>query len=198
MSVKTAQSTLRVAVYSLVCYDGEKDPVSLAAQRDRYAKKLAENPNWVITEWFSDEITFDESEETPANFQRMLQRCREGKIDIILTKSVLRFARDAQGTITRVRELRDLGVSVIFEREDIDSRSPDCEQLITLYFDFIRKDAETISNHICNGHPHLYMKHNWTIRGWIAHQFLKRGIVVNLWPSKRRFIKRNVKGGSIK
>lgn len=74
MSVKTAQSTLRVAVYSLVCYDGEKDPVSLAAQRDRYAKKLAENPNWVITEWFSDEITFDESEETPANFQRMLQR----------------------------------------------------------------------------------------------------------------------------
>ena len=54
MSVKTAQSTLRVAVYSLVCYDGEKDPVSLAAQRDRYAKKLAENPNWVITEWFSD------------------------------------------------------------------------------------------------------------------------------------------------
>ena len=79
MSAKTVQSTLRVAVYSLVYYDGEKDSVSLAAQRDRYAKKLAENPNWVITEWFSDEITFDESEETPANFQRMLQRCRDRK-----------------------------------------------------------------------------------------------------------------------
>lgn len=176
MDVRTARTPLRVAVYSLVCYDWEKDPISLAAQRDRYAKKLAKNPNWTITEWFADEITFDKSEESPANFQRMLLRCQEGKIDMILTKSVLRFARDSQETITQVRNLRDLGISVIFEREDIDSRSPNCEQLITAYFDSIRKEAATIShNIICTGYPRMGMRPRQSVRGCPASQFLKGG-----------------------
>lgn len=175
MNANTAQSPLRVAVYCLICADWEEDQSTLAAQRDHYAKMIDENPDWVMAGCFIDKKQYGKPAERRAGFQRMLRSCRRGKIDLILTKNISRFARNLLEVFRHTRELRELGVSVIFEAENTNSSSPEFERL--LYEITARKEAATMSYNICTGYPRMGMKPRQNVRGWSASQILGGGLI---------------------
>ena len=157
MNEKTAPSPLRVAVYCRICADWDEEDSALSVQRDHYAKMIDENPDWVMAGCFVDRKQSGKPAERRAGFQRMLRRCRQGEIDLILTKNISRFARNTLDVIKYTRELRNLGVSVIFEKENINSIYPESEFLITLYGAFAQSESESISKNVSWG-KHQAMK----------------------------------------
>ena len=85
------------------------------------------------------------------DFQRMIRQCRRGKIDLILPKSLSRFARNTLDTVKYTRELRQLGIPVIFEKENLNSISWESEFLLTLYGAFAQSESESISKNVSWG-----------------------------------------------
>jgi len=115
------------------------------------------NPNWTMAQVFADEGITGTSTKHRKDFQRMLRHCRRGRIDLILTKSLSRFARNTEDVLKYTRELRDLGIPVIFEKENINSIYPESEFLITLYGAFAQSESESISKNVSWG-KHQAMK----------------------------------------
>lgn len=121
----------RVCAYARVSSDREEAFHSLSAQISYYQTKIAEHPDWEFVEVFSDRgITG--TKEKREGFQRMLTACYEGKIDIILAKSISRFARNAIILLEVIRELKRLNISVLFEEENIDTLSAEGELMISV------------------------------------------------------------------
>ncbi len=142
---------LRVAAYCRVSTDDEEQLTSYEAQKSYYTDKIMKNPNWTMAQVFADEGITGTSTKHRKEFQRMLRQCRQGKIDQILTKSLSRFARNTVDVLKYTRELRDLGIPVIFEKENINSIYPESEFLITLYGAFAQSESESISKNVSWG-----------------------------------------------
>ena len=134
----------RVAAYARV--SGGKDAMlhSLAAQVDFYSGVIQKNTQWEYAGVYADEALTG-TKDTRPEFQRLLKDCKDGKIDIILTKSLSRFARNTVTTLKTVRELRELGVDVWFEKENLHSLSLDVEFLISLYASFAQEESLSTS-----------------------------------------------------
>lgn len=134
----------RVAAYARV--SGGKDAMlhSLAAQVDFYSGVIQKNTQWEYAGVYADEALTG-TKDTRPEFQRLLKDCKDGKIDIILTKSLSRFARNTVTTLKTVRELRELGVDVWFEKENLHSLSLDVEFLISLYASFAQEESLSAS-----------------------------------------------------
>lgn len=113
--------SLRVAAYCRVSTDDEEQLSSYENQRDYYTDKIMNEPTWTMVDVFADEGKTGTSTCARKNFLRMIRQCRQGKIDMILTKSVSRFARNTVDTLNFTRELRNLGIPVIFEEQNINS-----------------------------------------------------------------------------
>ncbi len=121
----------RVCAYARVSGDRDEAFHSLSAQISYYQKIIAERPDWEFVEVFSDRgITG--TKENREGFQAMLTACREGKVDIVLAKSITRFARNTVILLETIRELKSLGISVQFEEEHIDTLSSKGELLISI------------------------------------------------------------------
>ena len=97
---------------------------------------------------FADEGITGTSTCRRKDFLRMIRQCRQGKIDMILAKSVSRFARNTLDTISYTRELRSLGIAVIFEEQNINSIYPESEFLIALHAAFAQSESESISANV--------------------------------------------------
>lgn len=121
----------RVAAYARVSSDKDAAFHSLEAQTEYYRDYVAAHPSWELVSIYSDNGISGTTINRP-EFQRMLQDCREGKIDLIVTKSVTRFARNTLILLETIRELKKLGIDCYFEKEDMHSISPDGELLLTL------------------------------------------------------------------
>lgn len=114
----------KVAAYARVSTETERLQHSLSAQISYYSELIQSNPKWEYAGVYADDgITGTKS--TRAEFQRLLQDCEDGKIDIILTKSISRFARNTVDLLETVRHLKELGIEVRFEKERINSLSGD-------------------------------------------------------------------------
>lgn len=107
---------LRVAGYARVSSDSYDQLNSFSAQVRYYTKLIEQNESWELAEIFADEGISGVSTEKRDDFNRMLRNCREGKIDRIITKSTSRFARNTLDTIRTIRELKDISVTVLFEK----------------------------------------------------------------------------------
>lgn len=139
---------LRVAAYCRVSTDEEEQLTSYEAQKTYYTDKIMTNPDWTLAGIFADEgITGTSANKRPA-FLRMIRQCRQKKIDIVLTKSISRFARNTLDCLRYIRELRVLGIAVIFEKENIDTLRADTEMLITLLGAFAQAESESISANV--------------------------------------------------
>lgn len=139
---------LRVAAYCRVSTDSEEQLTSYENQLAYYTEKIMKEPNWTMVEVFADEGITGTSACKRENFLRMIRACRRGKIDMILAKSVSRFARNTVDTLNYTRELRSLGIPVIFEEQNINSIYPESEFLITLYGAFAQSESENISANV--------------------------------------------------
>lgn len=163
---KERKRNLRVAAYCRVSTDDEEQLSSYENQRDYYTDKIINEPGWTMVDVFADEGKTGTSTCSRKDFLRMIRQCRQGKIDMILTKSVSRFARNTVDTLNFTRELRNLGIPVIFEEQNINSIYPESEFLITLYGAFAQSESENTSSRVTwgirqamrSGHAHLHYK----------------------------------------
>lgn len=142
------KKNLRVAAYCRVSTNSDEQLSSYENQKAFYTEKIMKNPDWTMAEVFADEGKTGTSTCKRKEFLRMIRQCRQGKIDLILAKSVSRFARNTVDTLQYTRELLGLGIGVIFEEQNINSLYPESEFLIALHGAFAQSESETISENV--------------------------------------------------
>ena len=122
----------RVAGYARVSTDNEEQLTSYEAQVDYYTKYIKEKSEWEFVKVFTDEGISATNTKKRDGFNEMIRRALNGEIDLIVTKSVSRFARNTVDTLTIVRSLKEKGVEVYFEKENIYTLDSKGELLITI------------------------------------------------------------------
>ena len=142
------KKNLRVAAYCRVSTKKDEQLGSYENQKAYYTEKIMANPNWTMADIFADEGITGTSACKRKDFLRMIRQCRKGKIDMILTKSVSSFARNTVDTLSYTRELRSMGIPVIFEEQNINSIYPESEFLITIHGAFAQSESEGISSRV--------------------------------------------------
>ena len=138
----------KVAAYARVSVESERMQHSLSAQVSYYSSLIQKNPEWEYVGVYADYGISGMDIRKRVEFQRMIDDCNNGKIDIVLTKSIQRFARNTVDLLNTVRHLKDIGVEVRFEKEHISSLSEDGELLLTLLASFAQEESRSISENI--------------------------------------------------
>ena len=139
---------LRVAAYCRVSTDDEEQITSYEAQKHYYTDKIMTNPAWTMAGLFADRGLTGTSARKRPEFLRMIRKCKQKKIDLILTKSISRFARNTVDCLQYTRLLRSLGIAVIFEEQNINTLDSESEMLITMLGAFAQAESESISGNV--------------------------------------------------
>lgn len=147
-AVRASNRQLRVAAYCRVSTDDEEQLTSYEAQKNYYTDKIMTNKEWTMAGIFADEGITGTSARKRPEFLRMIRQCKQGKIDIVLTKSISRFARNTVDCLNYVRALKELGIAVIFEKENMNTLEVDSEILITMLGAFAQSESESISANV--------------------------------------------------
>ncbi len=134
----------RVAAYARVSSGKDAMLHSLSAQISYYNSLIGSRGDWELVGIYTDEALTGTKDDRP-EFQRMLADCRDGKIDMIITKSVTRMARNTLTLLSTARELKELGVDIFFEKENIHTMSSDGELMLTLLASFAQEESRSAS-----------------------------------------------------
>ena len=137
-----------MAAYCRVSTDDEEQLTSYAAQQNYYTDKIMTNRDWTMAGIFADEGITGTSARKRPEFLKMIRMCKQKKIDVVLTKSISRFARNTVDCLHYIRALRELGIAVIFEKENINTLEADSEILITMLGAFAQAESESISANV--------------------------------------------------
>jgi len=139
------QSQLRVAAYARVSTDSDEQLVSLETQKNHYESYIKANPEWEFAGLYYDEgITGTKKEKRP-ELLRMIADCEQSKIDLIVTKSISRFARNTMDCLGLVRKLTKLGISVYFESENINTGSMESELMLSILSGLAEGESASIA-----------------------------------------------------
>lgn len=147
-TVPTIKQRKKVAAYARVSMQSERMMHSLSAQISYYSKLIQKNPDWEYAGVYADDFISGTNTVKRDEFKRMLADCEEGKIDIILTKSISRFARNTVDLLETVRHLKSMGIEVRFEKENINSMSGDGELMLSILASFAQEESRSISENI--------------------------------------------------
>lgn len=142
----------RVAGYARVSTNEEDQANSYQAQIDYYTGMINSRPDWQLVQIYTDEGISGTSTTRRAGFQQMVADALNGKIDLIVTKSVSRFARNTVDSLTTVRALKDKGVEIFFEKENIWTLDSKGELLITIMSSLAQEESRSISENVTWGH----------------------------------------------
>lgn len=134
----------KVAAYVRVSSGKDAMLHSLSAQISYYSELIQKNPQWEYVGVYVDEAKTG-TKDNRQEFQRLISDCKQGKIDMIVTKSISRFARNTLTVLETVRELKNLGIDVYFEKENIHSLSEDGELMLTLLSSFAQEESLSVS-----------------------------------------------------
>ena len=134
----------RVAAYGRVSRDGDAMHHSLSQQVSFYSQMIQSHPGWVFCGVFADEAKTG-TKENREQFQLLLEECRAGNIDMVITKSVSRFARNTVTLLETVRELKALGIDVFFEEQNIHTMSADGELMLTILASYAQEESRSAS-----------------------------------------------------
>ncbi len=145
---KAAPVKLHVAAYARVSTDSEDQENSYIAQVDHYTRYIREHQGWELVDVYADEGLSGMETRRREEFNRMIADCRAGKIDRILVKSISRFARNQEDFILYMRELLRLGVSIRFEKENLDTGKISCEQVADIYGAFAQMETTSHSHNM--------------------------------------------------
>ena len=138
----------KVAAYARVSMQSERMLHSLSAQISYYSGLIQKNPEWEYVGVYADDFISGTDTVKRDEFNRMLEDCENGKIDIVLTKSISRFARNTVDLLETVRHLKDLGIEVRFEKERINSMSGDGELMLSILASFAQEESRSISDNV--------------------------------------------------
>ena len=159
--VQTAESRdkyhqLRVAAYCRVSTELEEQQNSYQVQIAYYTELINKKKEWTLAGIFADEGISGTQTKKRTEFNRMIRMCRNKKIDLVITKSISRFARNTVDCREYVRQLKDLGIGVIFEKENINTLTMTSEFMIALYGSFAQAESESISKNVSWGKEKAY------------------------------------------
>lgn len=154
---------IRACAYARVSTDSRKQEESLENQTESYERLIASNPGYEFAGVYADQ-GISGFHETRPQFQEMLRRARKGEIDLIITKSISRFARNTITVLKTARELKELGVGIFFEEQQINTLSGDGELMLAVLASFAQEESRSMSEN-----------NNWTIK----KKFERGEIMVN-------------------
>jgi len=144
ISITAMPSLTRVAAYARVSSGKDEMLHSLAAQVSYYSNSIQRHPGWIYAGVYADEALTGTKDNRP-EFKRLIEDCRGGKIDLVLTKSISRFARNTVDLLVTVRELKGLGVDVFFEEQNIHTMSGDGELMLTILASYAQEESRSAS-----------------------------------------------------
>ena len=141
----------RVAAYCRVSTDSEEQLNSYEVQKSYYTQKIEDSPDWEMAGIYADEGISGTSMKKRTEFKKMITACKRGHIDLIITKSLSRFARNTVDCLETVRLLKANGIGVYFEKENINTLTESSEFLITLFSGFAQAESESLSKNVAWG-----------------------------------------------
>ena len=182
----------RVAAYARVSRDTQRLMHSVSAQISYYSNLIQHHPDWEYAGVYADTGISGTGIKERDEFQRMLADCENGKIDIILTKSISRFARNTVDLLATVRHLKSIGVEVRFEKEQINSFSGDGELMLSILASFAQEESRSISENCKWGIRKRFQSGeigaaNKHILGYQYDEDLKQYVVI---PEEAEIVKR--------
>ena len=204
-AIQQASKQKRVAAYARVSNGKETMLHSLSAQVSYYSSLIQKTPGWDYAGVYADEA-ISGTKNTRGEFQRMLADCRAGKIDMIFTKSISRFARNTVTTLQAIRELRLIGVDVYFEEQNIHTLGEEGEFILTLLAAYAEEEARSASENqrwriqqqVQQGRPtSIDMVSALRMAGWKSYrrkQHFCAGPLKCIWMGLRRMIWRLCSG----
>lgn len=145
---RASHQKLRVAAYCRVSTDSEEQINSYKNQLAYYTEKINSKTEWKFAGIYADEGITGTSMKHREDFKRMLRACREGRIDLILCKSVSRFGRNSVDVLRTIRALRERGIGVMFEKEAVDTRTMNSELILAFHSAFSQSESESISGNV--------------------------------------------------
>mgnify|MGYP002682211155 CR=1 FL=1 len=141
----------RVAAYARVSTDSEEQNTSYEAQVKYYTEYITNNPDWEFVKVYADEGISGTSTKKRVEFNKLIKDALDGKIDMIITKSVSRFARNTVDTISNIRKLNEKGVAVIFEKEHVNTLDGSGELMLTILASLAQEESRSISQNVTMG-----------------------------------------------
>lgn len=138
----------KVAAYARVSVERDRSIHSFSAQVSFYNNLIQKNPEWEYVGVYADLGISGTETKKRSEFNRLIEDCEKGKIDIVLTKSISRFARNTVDLLETVRHLKDLGIEVRFEKENINSLTGDGELMLSILASFAQEESMSISKNV--------------------------------------------------
>ena len=154
---------LKVAAYCRVSTDSDEQAGSYEAQVEHYTKYIAKNEAWEFAGVYADDGITGVTTKNREGFKGMIDDCMDGKIDIVLTKSISRFARNTLDCLKYVRQLREKNIAIIFEKENINTLDASGELLLTIMASLAQQESESISQNVKMGIQYRYQNGKYKI-----------------------------------
>lgn len=158
---------IRVAAYCRVSTDSEEQETSYEAQVSHYTDYIRSKPEWQMVEVYADDGISGTNTAKRDEFNRMIEDCEAGKIDLILTKSISRFSRNTLDCLKYTRKLKALNIAVFFEKENINTMDSKGEVLLTIMASLAQQESESLSANVRMGIQYrnqqgkVQINHNW-------------------------------------
>ena len=139
---------LRVAAYCRVSTDSDEQATSYEAQVEHYTEYIQKNPDWVLAGIYADDGISGTNTKKRTEFNRMIVACMDGEIDMVITKSISRFARNTLDCLKYIRQLKDRSIPVYFEKESINTMDAKGEVLITIMASLAQQESQSLSQNV--------------------------------------------------
>lgn len=149
---------LRVAAYCRVSTDSEEQASSYAAQIEHYTDYIAKNPDWQLAGIFADEGISGTNTKHRLEFNRLIAECMAGHIDMVITKSISRFARNTLDCLKYIRQLKSKNIPVYFEKESINTMDAKGEVLLTIMASLAQQESQSLSQNVKLGLQYRYQQ----------------------------------------
>lgn len=148
---KEVKPKLRVAAYCRVSTDSDEQATSYEAQVEHYTNFIQKNEEWEFAGIFADDGISGTNTKKREEFNRMIVECMEGRIDMIITKSISRFARNTLDCLRYIRQLKEKNIPVFFEKENINTMDSKGEVLLTIMASLAQQESESLSKNVKMG-----------------------------------------------
>lgn len=149
---------LRVAAYCRVSTDSDEQATSYEAQIAHYTEYISKNPEWQLAGIFADDGISGTNTKKRTEFNRMIDECMAGNIDMVITKSISRFARNTLDCLKFIRQLKDKNIPVYFEKESINTMDAKGEVLLTIMASLAQQESQSMSQNIKLGLQYRYQQ----------------------------------------
>ena len=152
------QPKLRVAAYCRVSTDSDEQATSYEAQVEHYTEFIKKNPEWEFAGIFADDGISGTNTKKREEFNRMIEECMSGRIDMIITKSISRFARNTLDCLKFIRQLKEKNIPVYFEKENINTMDAKGEVLLTIMASLAQQESQSLSQNVKLGIQYRYQQ----------------------------------------